>query len=132
MMNEEKIKKEIEKEIIDKEKEEKINNEIRRLKRQFSSLDKKTKNIVTPLIENAAFMIVTLKELQITIANEGITIEYQNGANQWGKKKSPEAEMYNTMIKNLTTIIKQLTELVPKDIGAMKDDGFDDFIKSNM
>ena len=71
--------------------DERIEFQRKKLNRQFSSLDKKTKNIVTPLIQNAAFMIVTLEELQIKISQEGITIKYQNGANQWGKKKSPEA-----------------------------------------
>ena len=48
-----------------------------------------------------------------------------------GKKKSPAVETYNSMIKNLSAITKQLTELVPRDIGA-KDDGFDTFLKDNM
>lgn len=111
--------------------DEKIEFQKKKLKTQFSKLDSKTKNIVSPLIDNAAFMTVTLENLQKIISEEGIMIEYQNGANQWGKKKSPEAEVYNTMIKNLSTITKQLTELVPRDIGA-KDDGFDAFLKDNM
>lgn len=111
--------------------DEKIEFQRKKLKRQFSQLDSKTKNIVSPLIDNAAFMTVTLENLQKIISEEGIMIEYQNGANQWGKKKSPEAEVYNTMLKNLSTITKQLTELVPRDIVA-KDDGFDAFLKDNM
>lgn len=111
--------------------DEKIEFQKKKLKRQFSKLDSKTKNIVSPLIDNAAFMTVTLENLQKIISEEGIMIEYQNGANQWGKKKSPEAEVYNTMIKNLSTITKQLTELAPRDTGA-KDDGFDAFLKDNM
>lgn len=111
--------------------DEKIEFQRKKLKRQFSQLDSKTKNIVSPLIDNAAFMTVTLEKLQKSITEEGIVIEYQNGANQWGKKKSPEAEMYNTMIKNLSTVTKQLTELVPRDIGS-QDDGFDGFLKDNM
>ena len=111
--------------------DDKIEFQRKKLKRQFSQLDSKTKNIVSSLIDNAAFMTVTLEELQKRITEEGIVIEYQNGANQWGKKKSPEAEMYNTMIKNLSTVTKQLTELVPRDTGA-RDDGFDSFLKDNM
>lgn len=113
-------------------KEEKILYHKKRLNRQFARLDKKTKNIVSALIDNAAFMTVTLEELQAKITREGITTTYQNGENQWGTKKSPEAEMYNTMIKNLSTITKQLSELVPRDLGESNDDGFDDFIISNV
>lgn len=108
--------------------DEKISFHTKRLNRQFSKLDKKTRNIVKSLIENAAFMTVTLEDLQESIKKNGITIEYQNGANQWGTKKSPEAEMYNTMIKNLSTITKQLSDLVPKNIGTDLNDDFDDFI----
>ena len=111
--------------------DEKIEFQRKKLKRQFSQLDSKTKNIVSPLIDNAAFMTVTLEGLQKSITEEGIVIEYQNGANQWGKKKLPAAEMYNTMIKNLSTVTKQLAELVPRDIGS-QDDGFDGFLKDNM
>ena len=63
--------------------DEKIEFQRKKLKRQFSQLDSKTKNIVSPLIDNAAFMTVTLEGLQKSITEEGIVIEYQNGANQW-------------------------------------------------
>jgi IS30 family transposase len=35
------------------------------------------------------------------------------GQNQWGTKKSPEAETYIALSKNYAAVIKQLTELVP-------------------
>lgn len=62
--------------------DKKIEFQKKKLKRQFSKLDSKTKNIVSPLIDNAAFMTVTLEGLQKIISEEGIMIEYQNGANQ--------------------------------------------------
>lgn len=111
-------------------KDEKIAFQRKKLLRQFSKLDSKTKNIVMSLIDNAAFMSVTLEELQEEINKNGITVEYKNGENQYGTKKSPEAEMYNTMIKNLASITKQLCELVPRDIGTSTEDDFDDFIKN--
>lgn len=43
----------------------------------------------------------------------GYTEPYQNGANQSGQKKRPEVDVYNTMIKNYASVIKQLTELLP-------------------
>ena len=122
--------KRIKKKYKEMNRDEKIIYHTKRLNRQFSKLDTKTKNIVKSLIDNAAFMTVTLEILQNEINENGIMIEYKNGENQYGKKKSPAAEMYNTMIKNLATITKQLSELVPKDIGATNDDGFDDFVKN--
>lgn len=94
-------------------KEEMISKEKRRLKGIFKNLDENKKKLVTPLIEKAAFMSIELDILQETIQSEGWTSEYQNGQNQWGTKKSPDAETYIALSKNYAAIIKQLTELVP-------------------
>lgn len=112
-------------------KEERIKREIRRLRRIFKKMDDDTKKATQSLLENAAFMAITLEDLQEVINREGVISEYQNGANQWGTKKSPEVEVYNTMIKHYMSIIKQLTDLLPKDAEVVKeDDGFEDFINS--
>lgn len=95
------------------EKKEKIKKEKNKIKRVFAELDANKKKLVEPLIEKAAFMSVTLDELQEQINAEGCVSEYQNGANQYGTKKSPEIEIYLNMSKNYANIIKQLTELVP-------------------
>jgi len=78
------------------------------------------------MIEKAAFMSVTLDDLQDEININGVIEQYQNGANQFGVKKSAAVDVYNTMIKNYTSIMKQLTDLLPKDTAVEKDDGFDD------
>jgi hypothetical protein len=112
-------------------KEERIKREIRRLNKIYKEMDPDSKKAIKSLIENAAFMAVTLEDLQETINREGVISEYQNGANQWGTKKSPEVEVYNTMIKHYMAIIKQLTDLLPKESEVVEvDDGFEDFINS--
>lgn len=97
----------------EKTKEQRIKQEISKINKVFKELDENKKKIVTPLIQKAAFMHVELEELQKTIEVEGCVDEYQNGANQWGKKKSAEVDVYNTMIKNYTAIIKTLTDMAP-------------------
>lgn len=94
-------------------KEEKTKKEKTRLKGIFKNLDENKKKLVTPLIEKAAFMSVELDILQDSIQENGWTSEYQNGANQWGEKRSAEADTYIALSKNYTAVIKQLTELVP-------------------
>lgn len=112
-------------------KDEKVKKEMRRLKRIYKDMDPDVKKATQSLIENAAFIAVTLEDLQETINREGVISEYQNGANQWGTKKSPEVEIYNTMVKNHMAIIKQLTDLLPKEVKVVEeDDGFEDFINS--
>lgn len=114
---------------IDISKEERISLEIKKLNRLFTKIDVKTKKAVQYLIKNAAFMAITLEDLQETINTNGIVSEYQNGENQWGTKKSPEVEIYNTMIKNYASVVKQLTDLLPKQDKPVEDDGFDEFVK---
>ena len=114
-----------------KDKDARIKKEITKLKRLFKDMEKSTMDTVSSLIKNAAFMVVTLEDLQETINQNGVMSEYQNGENQWGTKKSPEVEIYNTMIKNHMTIIKQLSDLLPKAAhtpGA--GDDFEDFVGS--
>ena len=97
----------------EKTKEQRIKSENTRLKGVFKELDENKKKVVMPLIQKAAFMHVELEDLQKVIEEEGCVCEYKNGANQYGTKKSPEVDVYNTMIKNYTAIIKTLTEYVP-------------------
>ena len=94
-------------------KEEKTKKEKRRLTSIFKELDENKKKLVTPHIEKAAFMSVELDILQDTIEQEGWTCEYKNGENQYGTKRSPEADTYIALSKNYAAVIKQLTDLVP-------------------
>jgi hypothetical protein len=107
---------------------ERIEEQKKILSRQFTQLDNKTKKVVGSLIDNAAFMMVTLQDLAATIKRDGVVSEYQNGASQWGTKKSPEVEVYNSMIKNHVTIMKKLADLLPKGNTKTPDDPLDDFV----
>ena len=81
-------------------------------------------------MDEAAFMAASLYELRKIINEKGYTEEYQNGANQKGIKKC-SVEIYNTMIKNYSAIIKQLTDLLPKEQeknAPPQDDGFEGFV----
>lgn len=95
--------------------EEQIKKELNRLKRIFKNIDEDKKKIVQGLFENAAFLSTQMKLMMGRINEDGVTIKYQNGENQWGYKKSPDVDTYNSFIKQYTTIIKQLTDLLPKD-----------------
>lgn len=92
-----------------------LERERERLERIFSSLDEKRLDTAKNLIENAAFMAVTLEDLSDTISKNGVISEYKNGENQYGTKKSPEVEVYNTMIKNYTQITLALCKLLPEE-----------------
>lgn len=113
-----------------KNKDEIIKAEKRKLAGIYTRMDKKTKKAVDSLVDEAAFMAASLYELREIINEKGYVEIYQNGANQKGVKKCSEVEIYNTMIKNYSSVVKQLTDLIPKkqeDAGEMSD-GFDDFV----
>lgn len=114
-------------------KEEWIKKEEERLNNIFKDIDEKKKMTVQSLISSAAFMAISIKELEGIINVKGYTEEYQNGANQRGIKKCSEVEIYNIMIKNHMNCIKQLTDLLPKSnnsVGSGNDgDDFDDFLQ---
>lgn len=86
-----------------------------KLGKVFDELDEKRRDTVEKLIDNAAFMAIQLEDIREKIMAEGVTSEYQNGENQFGTKKSPEVEVYNTMIKNYTAIIKTLCDMLPAE-----------------
>lgn len=112
----------------DMSKDERIKAEIRRLNGVFKSLSKDAKKLAKSLVENAAFMTITLEDLQKEINEHGVTSEYQNGENQWGTKKSPEVEIHIAMTKNHSSVMKQLADMLPKQELKQKDDGFDAFV----
>lgn len=84
----------------------------------FSELDENTQKITVKLLDNAAFMALKLEDLQAEINEKGMVTEYQNGANQFGTKKSPEVEVYLSMIKNYTAIVNTLMNALPDDSSA--------------
>ena len=112
------------------EKNAKIEKEIRRLRRLFSKIDKNKKNLVYTTIDDIAFMTVTMQELREKIIREGTSIEYKNGENQWGKKQSPDAQLYLQMSQKKTQAMKILIDCMPKTEQISKEtkDGFDDFV----
>ena len=96
-----------------KSKETKIAEELTRMQAKFDLIDGNQREIVLPLLQNAAFMKVTLDDLQEIINAEGATDTYQNGANQYGQKQSATLQSYNALLKNYTAVIKTLAGLVP-------------------
>ena len=92
-----------------------ISEEYARLSARFVNADANKRAVIESLLQNAAFMAVTLQDLQEIINQEGATEVYQNGANQSGVKQSSTMQAYNSLIKNYSTVMKTLTSLVPPE-----------------
>lgn len=97
------------------EKNNKIKKEKQMLEKIFKKIDKNKHKIVEKLIDNVAFMSITLDDLKEDMKINGIKEEYMNGKNQFGFKESVESKTYNNMFKNYMSAIKQLIDLLPAD-----------------
>lgn len=109
------------------EKNKKIKKELNRLKKLFKDLPENKKKISEKLIDNAAFMSISLEELKKDIITYGVKETYVNGKDQFGFKESIESKTYNTMIKNYMNIIKQLNDMLPQEKKIDEKDEFDKF-----
>lgn len=78
-------------------------------------LDTDTYTIVQSLIQNAAFMAASLKDLQGDILQHGYVETYQNGENQYGLKESVYVKAYNTILRNYNVTIKSLISYLPAE-----------------
>lgn len=110
-------------------REEKIQKEVRRLNTIYKDVPKENKSIIEGLIQRAAYMRITLEEMEKDLS-EGGYVEYftQSEKTEPYERERPVARLYNTMNKNYQSIIKQLSDLVPKAEVKNKGDGFDEFI----
>ena len=112
-------------------KDERIMKEEKRLKRIYKNINKDKKAIIDGLIQRAAYMRITLEDYEKDINEKGyIEMFTQSEKTDPYERERPVARLYNTMNKNYQNIIKQLTDLLPKDVAKVveEDDGFNDFI----
>ena len=107
-----------------------VNNEISRLTNLFKDIDSNRKLTAKGLIEEAAYMRITLQELKVEIDKSGPIDEMPQGDYSI-LREHPALKAYNTMVQRYTNIIDKLTNLHPKEVKVVEeDDGFADFINS--
>lgn len=76
------------------------------------------------LLEKAVFMEKTLSDLQKEIIEGGVVTKMCQG-NYDIDRANPALQAYNTTIKNYTTVIKQLNDMLPTE--QTKADTFKEF-----
>ncbi|WHP40759.1 hypothetical protein QIX46_19735 [Lysinibacillus boronitolerans] len=112
-------------------KTERITKEERRLKRHYKDLQLDKKAITDGLIRRAAFMRVTLEDMEVDLDTNGFYELFSQSENQDPyERERPVARQYQTMNKNYQSIIKQLSDLLPKEATKEPDDGFESFVNS--
>ena len=95
-------------------KDQRICEEYSRMKELFSAMPANELRFCDPLLQNAAFMCVTLQDLQLAINENGVTDNYQNGANQSGTKASADLQAYNSLAKVYNALMDKLSGKLPK------------------
>ena len=101
----------------------KINKNIKELRKIFENED--NSELALLLLEKAEFLEKTLTELKDKVEKTGVVTEMCQGAYSIDRE-NPALRSYNTTIKNYTSIIKQLNDMLPKK-NILKDDDFDNF-----
>lgn len=113
-----------------KDKDRLVKNEIARLTDFFKEIDRNRRLTAKGLIEEAAFMKITLQELKKEIDKNGPIDEMQQGDYSI-LREHPALKSYNTMVQRYTNIIDKLINLHPKEeVKKDIDDGFDSFVAS--
>lgn len=113
-----------------KDKDRLVKNEIVRLTNLFKDIDRNRRLTAKGLIEEAAYMKITLQELKVEIDKHGPIDEMPQGDYSI-LREHPALKSYNTMVQRYTNIIDKLTNLHPKEeIKKEIDDGFDAFVAS--
>lgn len=108
-------------------KEQKIEAEVKRLTHIFEKADSKKLDTVKGLIDECAFMRITLGELRAAIDQNGTIDEMPQGEYSI-IRESPYVKTYHTMVQRYTTASEKLLGLLPKDERPINDnDGFDSF-----
>lgn len=83
-----------------------------RLIKLFKTAPKEKLALARKLISRAAFLSVTLDELEKDLDENGYEQEYRNGEFQYGMKKSSAADLHVSYSKNLFAVMKQLNDML--------------------
>ena len=94
-------------------KETRIAAERERLGALFADLDENQQQTAAGLISSAAFLRVTLEDLEAEINAAGCTEEYINGRDQSGVKVSAACQAYAQLNTKYQSTIQKLLEIVP-------------------
>jgi hypothetical protein len=100
----------------EEERKELIVKEFTKLKKSLKEIDESRKLTIEKLLQEAAFMTVTLEETRQIITRDGIIEEYQNGATQKGLKKSSAVEVYDKLLTSYARVVEQINKSLPEPI----------------
>ncbi|MCG7838093.1 hypothetical protein MI410_08450 [Staphylococcus epidermidis] len=91
-------------------KQKRIKKELSKLKKIYKDIPKDKMIIVDGLINRAAFMRISLEDMEQDIHKDGFVEMFSQSETQTPyERERPVARLYNSMNKNYQSIIKELT-----------------------
>lgn len=112
-----------------KKRIKKERNRVEKLIKGYENVEKDTINMLDLTLNNLAYLRVKIEDLGEHVLVHGVTEEYKNGANQWGKKMSSEYEAYVQAVKLYQSSMKQMRDFLPKDTAKDVESELAKFIK---
>ena len=110
------------------EKEKKIKQEINRLKKLFKDFEKDKAKVLEGLINEAAFMKITLEETRQDLLQNGLTELFEQGEQSFNRER-PEVKIYTTFTQRYSGVMKQLIDLLPTELKKEETDELMNFIR---
>lgn len=89
-----------------------LKKEQAKIKKLYKNLPKERAEIAQKLIERAAYMLVSLEDMEEKINTDGLVCEMPQGSYTI-TRAHPLLQPYNAMVKNYNATIKQLGDMLP-------------------
>ena len=94
------------------EKAKRIKRELTRLRKSFKPLPEDKRRLAEGLMQEAAFMRVTLEETREIIDREGVIELFEQGKQRF-LREHPATKVYASLVNRYSAVVKQLVDLLP-------------------
>ena len=110
------------------EKEKKIKQEINRVKKLYKDFPKEKLKVIEGLINEVAFMKISLEETREDLVKNGMTELFVQGSQEFNRER-PEVKIYTTLIQRYSNVMKQLIDLLPPEEKKEEKDELLEFLR---
>lgn len=113
------------------EKEKKIRAEKNRITKIYknNNLDKDIIKVLEGLVSDAAFMRVAIEETKTELIKNGMMEKFKNGSQVFWREK-PESKLFLNFMKQYSSTMKQLIDLMPVGVKEEEQDKLLQFFQS--
>ena len=110
------------------DKEKKIKQEINRVKKLYKDFPKDKVKALDGLIQEAAFMKISLEEMREDLLVNGLTEIFEQGSQKFDRER-PQVKIYTTFMQRYSGAMKQLIDLLPEEEKKEEVDELLEFLK---